>query len=83
MSTKRNNLVWRIRTERDLGRAISGIRHQRGMSQAELAEAAGIERTYLSRLEGSHSTIAIDRALRALRRMGAEVTVNLPAEDGE
>jgi len=53
------------------------------MSQAELAEAAGIERTYLSRLEGSHSTIAIDRALRALRRMGAEVTVNLPAEDGE
>lgn len=79
----RTGKEWRIRTARDLGNAISGIRRETGLSQAALATKAGMERTYLSRLESDHSTIAIDRALRALRRMGAEVTVTLPGSRKE
>jgi len=78
MPTSGNSRTWTIRSGKDLGRAISGVRHESGLSQSELAERTGIERTYLSRLETESSTLALDRALRVLRRMGAEVVVNLP-----
>ena len=50
------------------------------MTQDNLAQAAGIERTYLARLEAGMSTIQLERALRALRRMGATITVTLPED---
>ena len=34
------------------GECLAAQRHARGLSQAKLAEAAGIERSYVSRLEG-------------------------------
>jgi transcriptional regulator with XRE-family HTH domain len=53
------------------------------LTQQQLAEQAGLERSYLARLEGGASTLALERALRLLRRMGATVTVSLPEDDGE
>jgi transcriptional regulator with XRE-family HTH domain len=53
------------------------------MTQERLAAELGIDRSYLARLEaGSTSTLLLERALRALRRMGATVTVSLPEDDG-
>jgi transcriptional regulator with XRE-family HTH domain len=52
------------------------------MTQQRLAEEAGVERSYLARLEAGASTLAVERALRLLRRMGATVTVTLPPDDG-
>jgi HTH-type transcriptional regulator/antitoxin HipB len=72
---------WRIRTPADIGRAIAGARRKRGLSQGALAEELGFKRSYLSELEtGSEATIALERSLRALRRLGAEVTVTLPGD---
>jgi transcriptional regulator with XRE-family HTH domain len=74
---------WRIRTPADLGRAIAGARHERGLSQGDLAEELGFKRSYLSELETEGgATIALDRSLRALRRLGAELTVTLPGDHG-
>jgi transcriptional regulator with XRE-family HTH domain len=42
----------------------------------------GIERSYLSQLENGEETLALQRSLRALRRLGAEVSVTLPTSDG-
>lgn len=64
-----------VRSPQDLGRAISEIRHQEGLTQQELADLTGIDRTYLSRLENATSSMTLERAIRALRRMGAEVVV--------
>jgi transcriptional regulator with XRE-family HTH domain len=75
------NLTWGIRNPADLGRAIAGARRERGLSQENLAHELGIERTYLSELEAGQSTIALERALRALRRLGATVTVAMPDDD--
>jgi transcriptional regulator with XRE-family HTH domain len=72
---------WSIRSAADLGRAIAGVREQRGLTQQRLADRAGLERSYLARLEAGASTLALERALRLLRRMGATVTVTLPADD--
>ena len=46
-----------------------------------MADELGFKRSYLSELEtGSEATIALERSLRALRRLGAEVTVTLPGD---
>lgn len=72
---------WSVRSPADLGRAIAGVRSQREMTQEQLAEELGVGRTYLAKLESGASTLQLERALRALRRMGATVTVSLPEGD--
>lgn len=74
---------WTISTAADLGRAIAGVRGRRSLTQQRLAEEAGVERSYLARLEAGASTLAIERALRLLRRMGATVTVSIDEGDGD
>ena len=69
----------RIRTASDLGLALAEARLAMGLTQAEVAAATGIERTYLARMEGAKGTLFLERALRVLRRLGAEVTVTFPS----
>jgi transcriptional regulator with XRE-family HTH domain len=52
------------------------------MTQEELARETGVERSYLARFEAGATTLALERLLRLLRRMGATVTVTLPGDDG-
>jgi len=73
---------WTIRSAADLGRAIAGVRRRRRLTQQRLADEAGMERSYLARLEAGASTLATERALRLLRRMGATVTVSMDEGDG-
>jgi transcriptional regulator with XRE-family HTH domain len=61
---------------------VSGVRRENGLTQQDLAEQAGIDRTYLARLEAGAETLLLERALRALRRMGAVVRVELPGDNG-
>jgi transcriptional regulator with XRE-family HTH domain len=82
MSTSHSHTRWTVRSAPDLGRAIAGVRGKRGLTQQGLAEQAGVERSYLARLEAGASTLAIERALRLLRRMGATVTVSMDEGDG-
>ena len=52
-----------LRTSRDLGVAIRRARHERGLSQAELAARAGVGRPWLSELENGKRTAEIGRIL--------------------
>lgn len=70
-----------VRAGADLGRALAEVRHRRGLTQQEVADASGIERTYLSRLENGATTVQLERTLRALRRLGASVTVTIDEPD--
>jgi transcriptional regulator with XRE-family HTH domain len=53
------------------------------MTQEDLAAEIGVDRSYLARLEAGASTLALERSLRALRRLDAtvRVTVLLPGDD--
>ena len=73
---------WLVRAPADLGRAIAGARRTRGLTQERLAQELGIKRSYLSELEAGASTLALERTLQALRRLGADVTVTLRQDDG-
>lgn len=63
-------------TPASLGAAIRHFRQEAGLSQAELAESVGLNRTYLSDLEGGKKeTEALKRVLRLLRRLGVRMTL--------
>ena len=74
--------TWSIHNPADIGRAIAGVRAERGLTQVELAKQAEIDRGYLARLEAGASHLVLERSLRALRRMGATITVSAPDSDG-
>lgn len=71
-----------IRSGRDLGATIAEARRERGLTQEQLADEIGLERTYLARLEAGKSVQLLDRALRALRQLGVEVTATQEVDDG-
>jgi len=67
---------FRVYTPASLGAAIRHFREEAGLSQAELAESVGLNRTYLSDLErGKKETEALKRVLRLLRRVGVRMTL--------
>lgn len=71
-----------VRHPRDLGLAIASARTARGLTQQQLADSLGLDRTYLARMETGLTTALLERLLRALRRLGAEVIVTFPDDDG-
>jgi transcriptional regulator with XRE-family HTH domain len=66
---------FRIYTTASLGHAIRHYRQQAGLTQAELAEQVGIDRSYLSRLEKGEGTEQLRRVIVLLRRLGVRATL--------
>lgn len=64
-----------IRTPKDLGNAIRRVRHDRGLSQQQLATRAGVGRPWLSELETGKRTAELGRTLAVLAAL--ELTVRL------
>lgn len=62
-------------TPASLGAAIRHYRRQAGLSQAELAERVGLNRTYLSALEQGRETEQVKRILRLLKHLGVRMTL--------
>jgi transcriptional regulator with XRE-family HTH domain len=69
-------MPFRIYTPASLGAAIRHYRQQSGLSQAELAERAGLNRTYLSNLEQGKETEQVKRILRILKQLGVRMTLD-------
>ena len=79
--TKHSRSTWSVRSGQDRGRAIAEIRRDRGLTQHQLAESIQLDRAYLAGVETGRSVRTIDHVLRALRHLGAEVTITwLPDE---
>ena len=67
---------FRIYTPSSLGDAIRHYRAEAGMTQAELAERAGLRRSYLSELESGKETEQVKRLFRVLRELGVRMTLD-------
>jgi Helix-turn-helix. len=66
---------FRVYTPASLGAAVRHYRREAGLSQAELAERAGLNRTYLSDLERGKETEHVKRLLRLLRQLDVRMTL--------
>ena len=70
-----------IRKGADLGHVLAEARRAQGLTQAEVANQVGLTRVYLNALESGRTTPLLDHYLRALRRIGAAVTVTYTVPD--
>ena len=66
---------FRIYTPASLGDAVRHYRTEAGLTQAELAERAGIQRWYLSELESGKETEQLKRLLHVFRQLGVRMTL--------
>ena len=66
---------FRIYTPASLGQAIRHYRKQAGLTQAQLAQRTGIDRSYLSRLERGHETEQLRHIVTLLRQLGVRATL--------
>ncbi len=67
---------FRVYTPASLGDAIRHYRITAGLTQAQLAEMAGLQRSYLSELENGKETEQVKRILRVLRQLGVRMTLH-------
>ncbi|MFT4187995.1 MAG: helix-turn-helix domain-containing protein [Aeromicrobium sp.] len=67
--------MFAISTVADLGNSVRTARHDRGLSQAELARRSGVSRAWLIRLEDGHPRAELVKVLAVLDTLGQRVEV--------
>lgn len=63
-----------IATAADLGRLVREARQQRGLSQQDLADAAGVGRRFVSELENGKETVELGKALLVAAACGIDLS---------
>ena len=58
-----------------LGRSLQDLRRRRRLSQAQLAESLGVQRSYLSQLENGEFSEQVKRILDILNALDADLIV--------
>ena len=58
-----------------LGRAVKHFREQAELTQAELADRVGIQRSYLAELEGGEVTEQTQRLVALFKALGVRIVV--------
>lgn len=66
---------FRLYTAASVGPAIRHYREEAGLTQEQLAEMAGLNRSYLSSLEQGKETEQMRRILRLLKHLGVRATL--------
>ena len=66
---------FRLYTAASIGPAIRHYRKQAGLTQAELADQAGLTVTYLSRLENGQETEQLRRIVKLLKQLKVRMTL--------
>jgi transcriptional regulator with XRE-family HTH domain len=57
----------------DFGRTIAEGRRVAGVTQQELADAVGVDRTYLSRIEQGNPSIQLEHVFKMLQHLGIKI----------
>ncbi len=67
---------FRIYTPASFGDALRHYRTSAGLTQSELANLTGLQRSYLSELESGKETEQLKRIFRVLRQLGVRITLD-------
>ncbi len=67
-----------VRTASDIGSAIAASRKARGLTQARLAELAGVNQPKVSEIERGKDTAHISIALRMIAALGLVIDIQEP-----
>lgn len=69
-----------VRSARDLGAALRATRRLSSQTQAQVAELAGVSRSYVAEIEGGRSSRLLDLLLDLLRVLDLELIVRRRSE---
>lgn len=72
-----------IDTPQALGQAVRAARHQLGLTQHQLALAAGVGIRFVVELEAGKPTVRLEKVLCVLHALGGQVTVSGLPTDSE
>jgi y4mF family transcriptional regulator len=73
-----------IRSPQQLGDALRAARKQLGLTQSQLALAAGVGVRFIVELEAGKPTLRLDNVLRVINALGGEISLDgLPSAAAE
>lgn len=65
-----------IRTTQQLGKALRGARKQLGLTQSQLALAAGVGLRFIVDLEAGKPTLRLENVLRVIEALGGDLCLS-------
>jgi HTH-type transcriptional regulator / antitoxin HipB len=66
-----------------LGEMIKQARHERNLTQSQLGELIGVQKSQISRIERNAKNVTIETILRVFRALQAKVNFNVELMDGD
>ncbi|MGV8112379.1 MAG: helix-turn-helix domain-containing protein [Lentimicrobium sp.] len=79
---KRDKYEYELRLDL-LGEVIKRTRKERHLTQAELGEMIGVQKSQISRIERNAKNVTIETILRVFKALKAKVNFNVELLDGE
>jgi HTH-type transcriptional regulator/antitoxin HipB len=67
-----------IQTSAQLAAHLRSLRKSRGLTQAQLGALVGMGQTRIAKIESNPGLLSVDRMLRILAALGAQVVLQLP-----
>lgn len=64
-----------------LGRMIKQARQERNLTQEQLGQLVGVQKSQISKLEGSTNSATIDTIIKVFRALKAEINFNVKLEE--
>lgn len=65
-----------------IGNSVRQFRQKRGVSQEDLAEAAGLHRTYIGMIERGEKNITVLSATKIAKALGVSLSALIRASEG-
>mgnify|MGYP003502824227 CR=1 FL=1 len=76
---KRDDYEYELRMD-VLGRMIKTARQERNLTQEQLGELVGVQKSQISKLESSTNSATIDTILKVFKALKAEINFNVKLE---
>ena len=70
---------FKVKNAKELGAVLQHVRKDNGLPLSVLADQAGVDRQYLTRMENGVPTLYSKRLFQILRKLGVTVTVSYTA----
>lgn len=77
---ERDNYEYELRMD-VLGRMIKAARQERNLTQEQLGELIGVQKSQISKLESSTNSATIDTILKVFRALKADINFNVKIEN--
>jgi DNA-binding XRE family transcriptional regulator len=78
-TSERDNYEYELRMD-VLGRMIKAARQERNLTQEQLGELVGVQKSQISKLESSTNSATIDTILKVFKALKAEINFNVKLE---